>query len=224
MPFATIEEAFDLPISRNQKGTGGINRSTTGNPAFQNNFRVSPGTGYMTQQQFLQSNYSNSPSVIPADRQRFNAGAAEGYVPRYGTQYAGYQMNNTAPAGISANPALTTAGPDTGILKGQNIVIDAAPAAKPGLISGITGWINGQSTGIVGGTKASDDACMEGFANPEHRIGCEGILEHLMKCRICSAQMSELYNNAILREYLLFAGTGVLVFLLLDLLVKMKRV
>ena len=63
----------------------------------------------------------------------------------------------------------------------------------------------------------------EGFEN-EHKVdGCSSILEHLKHCKICRGEMDDYSKNVFIKEFIIFAGSGIIIFLFLDLLRKIAQ-
>jgi hypothetical protein len=60
----------------------------------------------------------------------------------------------------------------------------------------------------------------EGFADSKN---CGSIIEHLKHCSICSAEVEDLSKNVFIREFIIFAGCGIIMFLFLDLLRKIAQ-
>jgi hypothetical protein len=60
----------------------------------------------------------------------------------------------------------------------------------------------------------------EGFENSSKKVDCLNMLGHLKNCRVCRAEFDDYSKNVFIREFIIFAGCGVLMFLLLDLLRK----
>ena len=60
----------------------------------------------------------------------------------------------------------------------------------------------------------------EGFENSKN---CGSIIEHLKHCSICSAEVEDLSKNVFIREFIIFAGCGIIMFLFLDLLRKIAQ-
>ena len=60
----------------------------------------------------------------------------------------------------------------------------------------------------------------EGFQNSKN---CSSIIEHLKHCSICSAEVEDLSKNVFIREFIIFAGCGIIMFLFLDLLRKIAQ-
>lgn len=60
----------------------------------------------------------------------------------------------------------------------------------------------------------------EGFENSGKKVDCLNMLGHLKNCRVCRAEFDDYSKNVFIREFIIFAGCGVLMFLLLDLLRK----
>jgi hypothetical protein len=60
----------------------------------------------------------------------------------------------------------------------------------------------------------------EGFADNKN---CGSIIEHLKHCSICSAEVEDLSKNVFIREFIIFAGCGIIMFLFLDLLRKIAQ-
>jgi hypothetical protein len=66
----------------------------------------------------------------------------------------------------------------------------------------------------------SHDNVHEGFENSGKKVDCLNMLGHLKNCRVCRAEFDEYSKNVFIREFIIFAGCGVLMLLLLDLLRK----
>ena len=60
----------------------------------------------------------------------------------------------------------------------------------------------------------------EHFANLN---SCEGILEHLNKCEICKAQVEMMNKNTFIKEFIIFATSGILMFIFLELIYKIAK-
>jgi hypothetical protein len=60
----------------------------------------------------------------------------------------------------------------------------------------------------------------EGFENSGKKVDCLNMLGHLKNCRVCRAEFDDYSKNVFIREFIIFAGCGILMFLLLDLLRK----
>jgi multidrug efflux pump subunit AcrB len=63
----------------------------------------------------------------------------------------------------------------------------------------------------------------EHFSNHVKPTDCVGILEHIQECPICSMEYNELSHGTFFREFILFAGSGILMFLFLDLIHRIKK-
>jgi hypothetical protein len=70
---------------------------------------------------------------------------------------------------------------------------------------------------------SKDNKIIEGFENSHKKMDCESMLEHLKHCRICSAEVEDLSKNIFIREFIIFAGCGIIMFLFLDLLRKIAQ-
>jgi hypothetical protein len=64
------------------------------------------------------------------------------------------------------------------------------------------------------------DNIHEGFENSGKKVECVNMLGHLKHCRLCRAEFDDYSKNVFIREFIIFAGCGVLMFLFLDLLRK----
>jgi hypothetical protein len=60
----------------------------------------------------------------------------------------------------------------------------------------------------------------EGFTNFND---CEGIMEHMRKCELCRAQMESMNQNIFIKEFIIFATSGVLMFIFLELIYRIAR-
>jgi hypothetical protein len=60
----------------------------------------------------------------------------------------------------------------------------------------------------------------EGFEGSGKRVDCVNMLGHLKHCKVCRAEFDDYSKNVFIREFIIFAGCGVLMFLFLDLLRK----
>jgi hypothetical protein len=56
-----------------------------------------------------------------------------------------------------------------------------------------------------------------------HTYNCENILEHIKHCESCKNTIDTNYKNDFLREFVIFASSGVLMFIFLELLVKIAK-
>jgi hypothetical protein len=65
----------------------------------------------------------------------------------------------------------------------------------------------------------------EAFENQhQHKLdGCSSILEHLKHCKICRGEMDDYSKNIFIKEFIIFAGSGIIIFLFLDLLRKIAQ-
>ena len=66
----------------------------------------------------------------------------------------------------------------------------------------------------------------EGFQNHSHRShsdNCSSMLEHLRDCRICRRELEEYSKNTFIKEFIIFSGSGIIMFLFLDLLRKIAQ-
>ncbi len=67
----------------------------------------------------------------------------------------------------------------------------------------------------------------EGFENHYHNSrnhdNCSNLLEHLRNCRICQEGVEEYSKNTFIKEFIIFAGSGIIMFLFLDLLRKIAQ-
>jgi len=66
----------------------------------------------------------------------------------------------------------------------------------------------------------SHDNVHEGFEGSGKRVDCVNMLGHLKHCKVCRAEFDDYSKNVFIREFIIFAGCGVLMFLFLDLLRK----
>jgi hypothetical protein len=57
----------------------------------------------------------------------------------------------------------------------------------------------------------------------EHNDHCSSMLEHLQNCRICRQEVEEYSKNTFIKEFIIFAGSGIIMFLFLDLLRKIAQ-
>ena len=64
------------------------------------------------------------------------------------------------------------------------------------------------------------DNVHEGFEGSGKRVDCVNMLGHLKHCKVCRAEFDDYSKNVFIREFIIFAGCGVLMFLFLDLLRK----
>ena len=64
------------------------------------------------------------------------------------------------------------------------------------------------------------DNVHEGFESSGKRVDCVNMLGHLKHCKVCRAEFDDYSKNVFIREFIIFAGCGVLMFLFLDLLRK----
>jgi hypothetical protein len=55
------------------------------------------------------------------------------------------------------------------------------------------------------------------------KIECVSMITHLQSCKLCSAELSEHLRNVFIKEFILFAGSGIIMFLFLDLLRKIAQ-
>lgn len=60
----------------------------------------------------------------------------------------------------------------------------------------------------------------ENFANLN---SCEGILEHINRCEICKAQVEIMNKNTFIKEFIIFATSGILMFIFLELIYKIAK-
>ena len=60
----------------------------------------------------------------------------------------------------------------------------------------------------------------EHFANLNN---CEGILEHLNHCELCRAQVEIMNKNTFIKEFIIFATSGILMFIFLELIYKIAK-
>lgn len=59
---------------------------------------------------------------------------------------------------------------------------------------------------------------------PHHKkVECVNMIAHLQTCKICSAELAENTRNVFIREFVLFAGCGLIMFLFLDLIRKIAQ-
>jgi hypothetical protein len=55
------------------------------------------------------------------------------------------------------------------------------------------------------------------------KIECVNMITHLQSCKLCSSELSEHLRNVFIKEFILFAGSGIIMFLFLDLLRKIAQ-
>jgi hypothetical protein len=55
------------------------------------------------------------------------------------------------------------------------------------------------------------------------KIECVSMITHLQSCKLCSGELSDHLRNVFLKEFILFAGSGIMMFLFLDLLRKIAQ-
>ena len=55
------------------------------------------------------------------------------------------------------------------------------------------------------------------------KVDCVSMIAHLQTCKICSAELAENTRNVFIREFVLFAGCGLIMFLFLDLIRKIAQ-
>jgi hypothetical protein len=55
------------------------------------------------------------------------------------------------------------------------------------------------------------------------KIECVSMITHLQSCKLCSSELSEHLRNVFIKEFILFAGSGIMMFLFLDLLRKIAQ-
>jgi hypothetical protein len=62
-------------------------------------------------------------------------------------------------------------------------------------------------------------------SNSNHikKIECVSMIAHLQTCKTCSAELAENTRNVFIREFVLFAGCGLIMFLFLDLIRKIAQ-
>jgi hypothetical protein len=60
-------------------------------------------------------------------------------------------------------------------------------------------------------------------AHNEHNDNCSSMLEHLQNCKICRQEVEEYSKNTFIKEFIIFAGSGIIMFLFLDLLRKIAQ-
>lgn len=60
----------------------------------------------------------------------------------------------------------------------------------------------------------------EGFTNLNN---CEGILEHINRCELCRAQVEIMSKNTFIKEFIIFAASGILMFIFLELIYKIAK-
>ena len=58
---------------------------------------------------------------------------------------------------------------------------------------------------------------------PKSKIECVSMITHLQSCKLCSSELSEHLRNVFIKEFILFAGSGIMMFLFLDLLRKIAQ-
>lgn len=67
----------------------------------------------------------------------------------------------------------------------------------------------------------------EGFENRYHHSrnhdSCSNMLDHLRSCRVCREEVEEYSKNTFIKEFIIFAGSGIIMFLFLDLLRKIAQ-
>ena len=56
-----------------------------------------------------------------------------------------------------------------------------------------------------------------------HGDNCSSMLEHLQNCKICRQEVEEYSKNTFIKEFIIFAGSGIIMFLFLDLLRKIAQ-
>ena len=56
-----------------------------------------------------------------------------------------------------------------------------------------------------------------------HNDNCSSMLEHLQNCKICRQEVEEYSKNTFIKEFIIFAGSGIIMFLFLDLLRKIAQ-
>lgn len=56
-----------------------------------------------------------------------------------------------------------------------------------------------------------------------HHDTCSNMLDHLRTCRICREEVEEYSKNTFIKEFIIFAGSGIIMFLFLDLLRKIAQ-
>jgi hypothetical protein len=61
------------------------------------------------------------------------------------------------------------------------------------------------------------------YRHNEHNDHCSSMLEHLQNCRICRQEVEEYSKNTFIKEFIIFAGSGIIMFLFLDLLRKIAQ-
>jgi hypothetical protein len=61
------------------------------------------------------------------------------------------------------------------------------------------------------------------YPENRHNDNCSNILEHLQNCKICRQQVEEYSKNTFIKEFIIFAGSGIIMFLFLDLLRKIAQ-
>ena len=66
------------------------------------------------------------------------------------------------------------------------------------------------------------DNVHEGFEGNGKRVDCVNMLGHLKHCKVCRAEFDDYSKNVFIREFIIFAGCGILMFLFLDLLRKIS--
>ena len=60
-------------------------------------------------------------------------------------------------------------------------------------------------------------------SHTEHNDNCSSMLEHLQNCKICRQEVEEYSKNTFIKEFIIFAGSGIIMFLFLDLLRKIAQ-
>ncbi len=60
----------------------------------------------------------------------------------------------------------------------------------------------------------------EGFDNFHT---CEGIMEHIKKCELCQSQIQSMNQNVFMKEFIIFAASGILMFIFLELIYRIAR-
>jgi hypothetical protein len=66
----------------------------------------------------------------------------------------------------------------------------------------------------------------EGFSNQhvDHSsANCSSMLDHLRNCKICRSEIEDESKQVFIKEFIIFAGSGLMIFLFLDLLRKIVQ-
>jgi len=57
----------------------------------------------------------------------------------------------------------------------------------------------------------------------EHSSNCSSMLDHLRHCKVCRSELEEESKQVFIKEFIIFAGSGLMIFLFLDLLRKIAQ-